>query len=86
MISNIHLRKIDENLMAALKQEALERKVSVNTLILILLRYGLGLDQRRKLPVYHDLDSFIGTWSSADLKEFKRNVADFEKIDEDLWK
>lgn len=86
MISSIHLRKVDENLMMALKQEAANRKVSVNTLILILLQCGLGLDHRRKLPVYHDLDSFIGTWSAADLKEFKRNVADFEKIDEDLWR
>lgn len=85
MIKSIHVRKIDEDLLASLKQAAIAQKISVNTLILSLLRYGLGLTKKRKLPVYSDLDKFIGTWDAQDLKEFKKNVADFEKIDEDLW-
>jgi hypothetical protein len=85
-MTSIHVRKVDDNLLARLKQEARQQKLSVNTLVLVLLRYGLGMERRRKLPVYHDLDQFIGTWGADDLKEFKKNMADFEKIDEDLWR
>jgi hypothetical protein len=85
-MKSIHVRKIDDHLMLQLKKAATLQKVSVNTLILSLLRYGLGLTKKRKLPVYTDLDQFIGTWSKHDLQEFKKNVADFEKIDEDLWR
>ena len=85
-MKSIHIRKIDDDLMNRLKQVAISQKISVNTLILSLLRYGLGLTHKRKLPTYNDLDKFIGTWNENDLKEFKKNVADFEKIDEDLWR
>jgi hypothetical protein len=85
-MKSIHVRKIDDDLMLQLKKAAISQKVSVNTVILSLLRYGLGLTKRRKLPVYGDLDQFIGTWNEDDLNEFKKNTADFEKIDEDLWR
>lgn len=85
-MTSIHVRKIDEDLFKKLKNEALKQEVSVNTLILSLLRYGLGLSVQRKLPLYTDLDKFIGTWDDKELKEFKKNISDFEKIDEDLWR
>ncbi len=85
-MKSIHVRKIDSALMAQLKQTALTQKVSINTLILSLLRYGLGLPNQRKLPVYNDLDSLAGTWNNQDLKEFKKNVSGFEKIDKELWR
>ena len=85
-MKNLHLRKIDDDLMFRLKQTADAQKISVNSLILSLLRYGLGLTQKRKLPIYNDLDPFIGTWNKEDLKEFQKNTVDFEKIDKDLWK
>ncbi len=84
-MKSIHVRKIDLDLMRQLKKAALAQKISINTLILSLLRYGLGLTKKVKLPQYNDLDKFIGTWSAEDLKEFKKNTTDFEKIDEDLW-
>ena len=35
----------------------------------------------RKMVVYH----LAGTWSDKDYSEFQKKVADFEKIDKDLW-
>lgn len=35
---------------------------------------------------FHDLDHLAGTWSAEDLAEFEAAVADFEKIDEELWR
>jgi hypothetical protein len=85
-MKSIHLRKIDNDLMFRLKQTADAQKISVNSLILSILRYGLGLTQKRKLPTYTDLDPLMGTWDKKDLKEFQKNTDAFEKIDEDLWK
>lgn len=85
-MKSLHLRKIDSDLMLRLKQTAHTQKVSINSLILSILRYGLGLTKKHKLPTYDDLDPFIGTWNEEDLKEFEKNTATFEKIDEDLWK
>jgi hypothetical protein len=86
MLSNIHLRGIDSTLMALLKQEALNREISVNTLVLTLLKRGLGLSTDRHLPIYHDLDHLAGTWNKQKANLFLKKIADFEKIDKDLWK
>lgn len=86
LMTSIHVRKIDENLLKKLKQEAGKQRISVNSLVLSLLRYGLGISYQRKLPLYQDLDKFIGTWSAKDVEEFKKSTSDFEKIDEDMWR
>lgn len=85
-MKSLHLRKIDDDLMFRLKQMAEDQKMSINSLILSILRYGLGLAKKRKLPTYNDLDALIGTWNEEDLKEFQKNTTDFGKIDEGLWK
>ena len=85
-MKSIHVRKIDAALMAQLKQAAFAQKMSINTVIISLLRDGVGLTKKPKLRTYNDLDKLIGTWNDEDLKEFKKNIADFEKIDEDLWR
>ena len=68
--------------------EKLSKKTdkSLNKTILALLRKGLGIEENVKYPVYHDLDSLSGTWSSEDLNEFNEAVSSFSKIDEELWK
>jgi len=32
------------------------------------------------------LDDFIGTWSAKEAEELERAIADFEDIDETMWK
>ena len=85
MQSNIHLRGIDKLLLSRLKQEAAEQDVSVNSLVLQLLKQALGLATQRHVSVYHDLDKLAGTWSKQEAKTFTKSVADFEKIDKDIW-
>lgn len=46
---------------------------------------SINLGFIKLLSVYSDLDKFVETWCAEDLNEFKKNTADFEKIDEDLW-
>lgn len=85
-MQNIHVRKVEESLMARLKEVAMEQGISINTLILQILRAGVGLSFKTPAKIYHDLDQFAGTWNQQDLDEFNRNIADFEQIDEDLWR
>lgn len=85
-MSNLHLRRLDEKLFQQLKDTASHQNVSVNTLVLNLIRQGLGLSQRPRTTIYHDLDRFAATWTSTEAKAFMKNISDFEKIDEDLWK
>lgn len=85
MTSNIHLRNVDQLMMQRLKQEAKARNLSVNQLILILLKKDLGLSHKQIKFVHHDLDKFAGTWSKQEAKEFLKHIEDFEKIDEDIW-
>lgn len=82
---NIHLRNIDNQLIKHLKLEASKNEVSMNTLILNLLRKGLGLVQERAVT-YHDLDTLAGTWTKQQAKEFSSEISHFEHIDKEIWK
>lgn len=85
MLTNIHLRGLDGQLIHKLKHTAAEQKISANKLILKLLQQGLGLSPQ-KVQIYHDLDVFAGTWSAKEAKEFLKNNADFEQIETGIWK
>lgn len=85
-MANISLRNVDEETTSRLKEEANRQGVSVNTLILHLIRQGLGLKARApRRRVYHDLDHLAGTWSDEEAAEFMNSEADFETVDEELW-
>jgi hypothetical protein len=67
----------------------IERKInstSINSALLKIVRKELGLEKKRHTAVYHDLDHLAGTWDKKDFVEFKKNVKDFENIDETMWK
>jgi hypothetical protein len=83
---NIHLRGVEPALINQLKKQAAHQRTSVNTLILQLLNQSLGLTKDRQIKIYHELDKLAGTWKKQEAKSFLKNISDFEKIDEDLWK
>ncbi len=78
------LRGMDAPLASALREEAQRRGLSMNALVLELVRQGLGLAERRRR--HHDLDTLAGTWSSNEVAEFLQNTSDFETIEESLWR
>lgn len=86
-MKNISLRGIDAQTAARLKEQAQQLGISVNTLILQLLRRGIGLEPKlARRAVYHDLDALAGTWSAKEYAAFKKVTADFEQVDKDLWR
>lgn len=86
MSTNIHLRGIDKSLMLLIKREAANQAISMNTLILNVLHKNFGTMPGRQPKIYHDLDELAGTWSTKEAKKWKKELAHFEKIDEELWK
>ena len=81
--SNFNLRGVSPEIMAHLKREAKELKISVNLLILKLIEQGLGYSIKPRRVVHRDLDFLIGTWSSKESKDFEESIKIFEMIDED---
>ena len=83
--SNFNLRNVAPSVMSLLKKEAIKQKISINSLILLIIERGLGIAHQTKKNVYHDLDYLAGTWSDKDKKNFDDNTKFFEKIDKELW-
>jgi len=83
----ISLRGIDDEVAHRLKDEAQRQGTSVNSLILQLVRKGVGLQATvPRRPVYHDLDSLAGTWNAEEASAFLDSISDFEQVDPGLWR
>lgn len=85
-MTTMTLRGVDERITAALKEKARKEGVSVNALMLRVLKESLGIEKKKRSVVYDDLDHLAGTWSKKDASEFERATAVFEKVDEEMWK
>ena len=79
------IRGIDEEVSVILKKQAQKEGISVNALLLRLIKEALGLEKKRRI-IYNDLDQLAGTWTEKDSKEFEEKIAAFEIIDENIWK
>lgn len=84
-MTQLTVRDVDERLGEALKQEAEARGLSVNRLVLQLLRESVGLSGRKRPLVFTDLDHLAGTWSAADAAEIAPHLSAQRHIDDDLW-
>lgn len=85
-MATMTLRGIDDRIAEALKEKATSEGISVNALTLKLLRETLGIEKKKRVVTYNDLDHLAGTWSEQDAVEFEQVTAVFEKADEDMWK
>lgn len=83
--SNFNLRNVAPEVMLLLKKEAVKQKISVNSVILQILKQGLGVAHPTKKTVFHDLDHLAGTWTDKDKKVFDDSTKFFEKPDKELW-
>jgi len=52
-----------------------------------LLNEALGpVTKETSTAPHHDLDALAGTWSDEEADSFLSTIADFDRVDEDLWK
>ena len=84
-MSVLTIRGLDPESAKILKKKAEQEGLSVNGFLLKAIRQTLGTDKRRG-QIYDDLDRLAGTWTEKEFREFKKNTAAFEKIDEKQWR
>jgi hypothetical protein len=86
-MAQLTVRGVGKKLHDALKREAKRRDVSVNRVVLLLLRESLGLSVKNTVfaETYHDLDHLAGTWTDEDADIFIKRLTDQRQIDEGLW-
>ncbi len=84
-MTQLTVRDVDEHLGNALKREAEARGLSVNKLVLQLLRESVGLSPQSRPAVYTDLDYLAGTWSDEEAADFERQLSQQRTLDSELW-
>lgn len=84
-MTTMTLRGIDTSLASTLKDLARQEGVSLNTLVLRLIREATGIDKHQRTMIYHDLDSLAGTWTAEEEDAFTTAIQPLEAIDPELW-
>lgn len=82
----ITIRGIDNEIAKTLKEMAKREGTSMNSIVLGIVRKSLGLEKKKRTVIYTDLDHLAGTWDKKDYADFQKKIADFEKIDKNIWK
>lgn len=80
------LRGLTEEEARRLREEARRQGISLNALLLRLVREGAGLAKRSRLERHHDLDPLAGTWSEEEAAAFAAAIEDTERIDPEMWR
>jgi len=83
-MKQLTIRGVPQDLARALDRERRRRGVSLNRLVLELIRQSLGLVPESRYD--NGLRDHAGTWSDRQLEEFDGNTALFGQIDEELWR
>ncbi len=74
----------EDAMACALRKAALDAETSINKYILRVLSVSLGLSAKKKSrPRFLDVPTRL---SKADVERLHSAQADFEMIDEDMWK
>lgn len=86
-MKQLTVRGVKNDLHNALKSEATRRGISVNRVVLALLREAVGLanGNQQKRVIFNDLDSLAGTWTKEEATNFEGELASQRVIDEALW-
>lgn len=84
-MGSITIRGLDNEISEKIKEKARSENKSMNQWVLDILRQNTGLDKKKIMNEYHDLDHLMGTWSEKEYNEFKQNTSEFSKVDSKLW-
>ena len=83
MEKTIVLENLDDTSATWIEQESERRGLPIEQIALELIQQAI---RDAQLKAYHDLDALAGTWSDKEADEFLSVIADFERVDEKLWK
>ncbi len=83
----VTIRGVDSDVAEKLKATAKDQGISVNQLILELIKTSLGLKKEKKYSrQYTDLDDLFGRWSDDKFKKINDKMTKNRQIDPELWK
>lgn len=81
-IKELTIRNLPPSLAEALEREKRRKGKSLNQTVIDLLGQVLGTDGERS----NGLGRFAGGWSEEEFRNFERATAQFEEIEEGLWR
>ncbi len=85
-MASLTIRGIDDITAKRLKELAKREGLSVNALLLKILRQTLGIDKKKRGVIYTDLDELAGTWTEEEYQAFLKRIEPFEEVDKEIWK
>lgn len=84
---SVTIDNLDGDTLDRLHVEAQRRGLDVGALIKQMIQDGLlPASPPNAVELRHDLDDLAGTWSEEDAQEFLTATAQFNTVDEDLWR
>jgi plasmid stability protein len=87
IMTNLSIRGLDDQALAALEQRAAEEGGSVNTLVMRLIEQGLGLRRAKPTLTRHDdADAMARSGCQNDATEFELAITAFSTVDAKHWK
>ena len=82
----ITIRHLDDAATEWIGEQAAQRGVDEETLVIQLIHRGMDLEQKAQLPPHFDLDALAGTWTEEEAAEFETATEGFRQVDPDLWR
>ena len=87
MSASITIDNLDPITFSRLEAEAARRGSDIASTVVELLRGSLGVPQTQSSPDRTErLAALAGTWTEKEADAFLAGIADFGRIDEELWK
>lgn len=85
-MNSLTLHALDDQLATQIRQRAKELSISMNELAKRILAEGLGIKAQTTPHNLKMFETFCGSWTKNDAKEFDANTSDMNKIDLEDWK
>lgn len=85
-MKSITIHGLDERISEKFSELAIEKGLSLNKTIKLLLSKALGFKEQAYQNRVEDFKQFSGPWSKDEFNTFNKSIKDFDKIDMDDWK
>jgi hypothetical protein len=85
-MAQITLRGIDDEVEKKIRRMAREKGISLNKVVLDMIRQHAGLKKKRLKRPGESLRKMAGGWSKKQAADFMDSIRSCEQIDEAMWK
>ena len=86
IMTSLTLHALDDQLAKRIRCRAKELSISMNELAKRVLAEGLGIKAQTEPHNREIFESFCGSWTEDDIKQFESRTSDLNKINQEDWK